>query len=175
MLTIDEINWAYGCVFCATGKEADIAKRIEQMCANIRTVVARQLKKKSNQGEKHIEEAILFPGYIFFEAPTGLETVSMFPKENIFSVLKSESGDWQLYGDDARFVHWLFSYDGLIPFSKAYKEGDRIRIVSGPLKDFEGQILCTDKRNQSRKVAIRFCNREVTTWLGFKIIEKDII
>jgi len=167
-----DVERAYGCVFCVAGKEEAIAHRIEQVCGNVRTVVARQHKRKSEQGKTRIEDAILFPGYVFFEAPTGLEAVLKFPKENVFSVLKTESGDWQLYGDDAKFAQWLFSYDGLIPFSKAYQEGDLIRIITGPLKDFEGWITHIDKRNKNGKVTVQFCNREISVWLGFEIVEK---
>lgn len=172
MSTTDEVKWSYGCVFCVTGKEAFTAQRIEQTCGDVRTVVARQLKIKSDHGKKRTEEVILFPGYVFFHTPAGSEIISMFPKDNIYTVLKSESGDWQLYGEDALLVKWLFSYGGLISFSKAYQEGDRIKIISGPLKDLEGQILRIDRRNQSGKVAIPFCNRVINAWLGFEMVKQ---
>ena len=172
MLNPDEPGRAYGCIFCITGKEAAVADRIQKTCSDVRAIVARQHKIKSVQGKKHIEEIALFPGYVFFNASTDLEVASLFPKENTFAILKTELGDWRLYGADARFAQWLFSYDGLISFSKAYQEGDRIRIISGPLKDLEARITHIDKRNESGKVAIQFCNREISAWLGFEIVEK---
>jgi transcription antitermination factor NusG len=74
---------------------------------------------------------------------------------------------------DERFARWVFSLNGLISLSKAYREGDRVKVISGPLKDLEGNILRVDKRNQSGQVAIMFNNRMVKTWLGFELVEKS--
>jgi hypothetical protein len=76
-----------------------------------------------------------------------------------------DSGIWQLQGEDERFVRWLFQYDGLLGFSKAYKEGDRIRIISGPLKDMEGKIRRVDKRGMSGQVILSFYGKDVPVWL----------
>jgi len=169
----NDIGRAYGCVFCVTGKESIAARHIERACDNVRVIVGRQLKLKTIHGQSRTEEKALYPGYVFFEAPAHNEIVQRFPKdENILSILKSEEGDWQLYGNDARFVEWLFSYDGLIPFSKAYKEGDWIRIIEGPLLDLQGKIVRFDKRHKSAQVAMTFCNRVIKTWLHFDIVDK---
>ena len=78
---------------------------------------------------------------------------------------------WQLQGEDERFVKWLFQYDGLLGFSQAYKENDRIRIISGPLKDMEGKIKQVDKRGKSGQVVLSFYGQEISVWLGFELIE----
>lgn len=167
-----ETKLAYGCIFCVTGKELAVARHIEQTCDDVRVVVARQIIRKSVQGKTHTEETILFRGYIFFEAPEHKEPIRRFTNENIISVLTSETGDWRLYGNDAKLAQWLFSCDGVLSLSKAYQEGDRIRISSGPLKDLEGWILRIVKRDRSAQVAVPFCNRVAKIWLGFEIVEK---
>jgi len=168
---VDEEKRAYGCVFCVTGKERAAAHYIEHAFADVRVIVPRQIKLRTIAGKMYTEEAILFPGYIFIDAPASMETTPSFLNEAILSVLSSEAGNWQLYGDDAKVVNWLFSYEGLISFSKAYREGERIRIISGPLKDLEGQILRVDKRNKSGQVVVKLCNREIKTWLRFEIVD----
>lgn len=172
MLAAGGEEWAYGCVFCVTGKEMAVARHIERVYCGVRTVAARQVKRRSSRGKTHTEEVILFPGYVFFKARTDEGVVRSFSNENIVSVLTSETGDWRLYGQDEKLVQWLFAYDGLISLSKVYQEGDQIRIIDGPLKDFEGQILRIVKRDRSAQVSISFCNRVVNVWLGFDIVEK---
>jgi transcription antitermination factor NusG len=78
-----------------------------------------------------------------------------------------------LSGDDERYARWVFSQNGLIAMSEACLEGDRVRIVRGPLKDLEGQILKIDKRNRNGQVMLTFNNRIVKAWLGFEFVEKE--
>ena len=94
-----------------------------------------------------------------------------FPRQNIIRILSTDDGMWQLQGEDERFVKWLFQYDGLLGFSQAYKENDRIRIISGPLKDMEGKIKQVDKRGKSGQVVLSFYGKEMSVWLGFELIE----
>lgn len=90
---------------------------------------------------------------------------------NVIRVLYTDNGRWQLQGEDERFVQWLFQYDGLLGFSRAYQEGDHIRIVSGPLKDMEGRIRRVDKRGLSGQVVLSFQGRDIPVWLGFELID----
>ena len=73
---------------------------------------------------------------------------------------------------DEQFVRWLFRYDGLLSLSQAYRDGDRILIISGPMKDVEGRIRRVDKRGCSGQVLLSFNGREIPTWLSFELIDR---
>ncbi len=161
----------YGCLFCATGKEQQVAERIHVQCPQVATIVMRVEKHKSDHGRKSRTQAIVLPGYVFFYAPADFEPRRFFPVEHVIRVLTSDEGVWQLRGEDARFAQWLFQYDGLLGFSRAYREQERIRIVTGPLKDMEGQIVRVDKRGRSGQVRLNFNGRQVLVWLGFELID----
>lgn len=160
---------AYGCLFCTTGKEMAVARMMMHACSDVKATAARQVKHKSEQGQKSKIEAVILPSYVFFEAPTDMKSLSWVPTEEVIRVLTYD-GDWRLAGEDERFAQWLFRYDGLLSFSTAYREGERIRIISGPLKDMEGQITRIDKRGRSGQVAVTFNNRTVRLWLGFDLV-----
>lgn len=162
---------AYGCCFCLTGKEWFVAERIHQRLPDVRTLVARREKHMSAGGKKRKVEEIVFPGYVFFAASADTEPRSCFPREGVIRILTTETGVWQLIGEDERFARWLFEYDGLLGFSQAYKEGERIRIVSGPLKDMEGKITRIDKRGHSGQVVLDFNGKSTPVWLGFDLIQ----
>ena len=163
-------NTAYGCAFCVTGKEQLVADRIQSACSEVHAVTMRQMKYRTQKGVKFREEAIVLPSYVFFKAPSYAEPVLQFPRQNLIRVLTLDDGRWQLTGEDKRFVQWLFQYDGLLGFSQAYREGDRIRIVSGPLKDMEGRVTRVDKRGCSGQVVLSFYGKNITVWLGFELI-----
>ncbi len=161
----------YGCVFCVTGKEAAVAKSIARACPGLRVMVAYQEKFKSVNGVKSKVKAIMLPGYVFFEADSDAEIVSRFPKIGIIRILTDGNRNWRLKGEDYDFAHWLFANKGLLGFSTAYREGDQIRFLSGPLKEMEGMICRVDKRGRSGQVAVKFDGREIRLWLGFDLVE----
>lgn len=162
---------AYGCCFCVSGREQQVAEHIRQALPGARALVAQQEKHKSMHGEKSRVQQVLFPGYVFFEAPADAQPALHLSGECVIRVLTTHDGVWQLAGRDEHFVRWLFRCDGLLGFSKAYKEGDSIRIISGPLKDLEGWITRMDKRGHSGQVVLRFGGKAVPVWLGFELLE----
>lgn len=161
---------AYGCLFCTTGKERYVAQRVEQVCPVVRAVPAVLEKHKSVQGQKFRVEAILLPGYVFFEAPSAMVPGACLPREHVIRVLADEQGVWQLTGSDEAFARWLFSYGGVLRFSKARLENGWVRLLSGPLKDMEPQIVRFDRRGRSGQVRLMFNGHEQLTWLGFELI-----
>lgn len=163
---------AYGCIFCLTGRERVVADRIQCVCPEVRAAAAMQEKYKSVNGIKSKIQAVVLPGYVFFEAPDDVNAITHFPRADIVRILRGNDQDWRLTGSDYTFAKWLFSYDGCIRFSTAYREGDRIRIASGPLKDMEGRIRRIDKHGRSGLVSLKFNNRDVKLWLGFDLIER---
>ena len=170
-----EQDTAFGCAFCITGKEHALAELINRFSPGVRAIVARKENFHSEHGVKTRVEKIILPGYVFFRAPK--EGDPDIPRDHLIRVLTLDDGDWRLAGDDERFAEWLFQYGGLLGFSKAYREGDRIKIVDGPLKDMEGQIQRVDKRGHSGQVALEFNGHVTMVWLGFDLIDplrKDV-
>lgn len=165
------IERAYGCVFCVTGRERTVAESIQSACPDVRAYAVFQEKYQSKDGKKRRIETVILPGYVFFNAPVDAEIFVRFPKADVIRVLKGNERDWRLTGEDREFARRVFDYEGCIGFSKAYLDGDRVRILSGPLKDMEGMITRIDRRGKSGQVAMNFNGREVKLWLGFELVE----
>jgi len=162
---------AYGCVFCITGKEQAVADRIAYLCPEIRALAVYQEKHKSICGKKTRIKTILLPGYVFFDAPDDPGIVAALPQMDIIRLLKNQEQDWRLSGADVHFAQLVFKYQGCLDFSTAYNDGDRIRILSGPLKDMEALITSVDRRGRSGQVTVHFNGREIKVWLGFELVE----
>ena len=161
---------AYGCVFCQTGKEACIAKHIESQYPGVRARAVCQVKRHTVRGNTSLEQSVLLNGYVLMEAPTDIGFGRSNVIEEAISLLTYTDGDWQLYGEDESYARWVFRHNGLIGLSKAYKVGDQIQIVDGPLKDLEGAITRIDRRNRSGQVTLTFGGKQLKVWLGFEII-----
>ena len=163
----------YGCLFCKTGREERVAEQIRSVCPEVQTTTMRQLKYRTHNGEKCLEESLLLPSYVFFEAAGGADVSALAELQDVIRILSMDAGVWQLQGEDERFARWLLGYDGLLSFSQAHREGDSIRILRGPLKDMEGRIVRVDKRGRSGQVLLNFNGREIAVWLGFELVEEE--
>ena len=161
---------AYGCIFCLTGKEASVAEKIKLNFPDICALALRQKKRKTKTGRTTVENVVLFPGYVFFKTDEDNFVFELTRIDGVLSVLSTPKGDWRLWGEDEKFAAWVFQNHGLIDFSKAYREGDRIHIISGPLKDYEGEVIKIDKRNRNGQVALCFSGKTMKVWLGFEFI-----
>lgn len=162
---------AYGCVFCMTGKEQQVAEQIQRACSDVKATAVLQEKHKSVCGQKSKVKAVMLPGYVFFDAPNDSAITLRFPQINVIRILNGADNDWRLSGEDSEFAERVFSYHGCLDFSLARSEGERIRIISGPLKDMEGMISRIDRRGRSGQVTLKFDNREVKIWLGFDLLD----
>ncbi len=161
---------SYGCVFCLTGKERQVAEMIRLACPEAEAITMRKTRYRTCRKVKTLEEVIVMPSYVFFKAPSETEPLVRFPHQDVIRILTTDHGEWRLSGADEQFVKWLFHYHGLLGLSQAFKEGDRIRIVSGPLKDMEGKITRVDKRGCSGQVVLSFNGKDIPVWLSFEMI-----
>ena len=159
----------YGCLFCVTGREREVARNVELLWPGVIACAVCILKRRTCQGIKRLEPEILIPGYVFFCAPADYMDFSPWPSD-VWKMLRSLDGSWRLAGTDEAFARWLLQHDGEIGLSKAYEVGERIHIHSGPLKDMEGYITRIDRRNRSGQVCLTINGREIRAWLGFEML-----
>ena len=74
-----EESVAYGCLFCTTGKEQSVAERVQAACPDVRAITMRKIKYRTSKKVKRTEEEIVLPGYVFFQAPSYIEPMLVFP------------------------------------------------------------------------------------------------
>lgn len=173
ILPAEEEGQVYGCLFCRTGKEKRIAGEIETELPGVRVIFAEKLRKR-RQGRSFAEESVpLFPGYLFFRADADFDAQPLARRLDVFRLLRDSEGIWRLRGEDLILARGLFQQNGVVGFSKAYYEGDRIRITEGLLKTYEGRIIRVNRRSQTAQIALGVGGQEVTVWLGFELIERE--
>ena len=170
--TLADGDLAYGCIFCRTGKEAVIADKLMGKFSSLRALVPQKVLYV-RENKRLIEKvSILFPGYIFVEAPISFSIREISREDGVFKVLTSSDEEWYLSGSDEEYARKLFEIGGTVGISKVYYEGDRIRAVSGLLCDYEGQIVRVDRRKSKAQVRFHVGLREVLVWLGFEEIDR---
>lgn len=162
----------YGCVFCRTGRENEVVSYMEHDFSGLKAVVPVKIRYRRSHGTATEEEVILFPGYVFFESPTGLYIPQIMHHKDVYRLLTDAEGNWALHNSDELIARQFLSVGGKVGISKAYYEGDRIRITDGFLKQYEGEIVKVNRRAKTAQISIYLDGKVFSLWAGFEIISK---
>lgn len=164
-------QFEYGCMFCETGREDAVAAYINHRYPQIEALPVAQMKHKSQNGQRSYVRHIMLPGYIFFKTRESMLPLELTRIPGVFRVLYAEGREWQLKHENRAFAKWVYDCSGLIDVSKVYVEGEAVRIVDGPLRDIQGNILKVDKRNRNCLVGLRFNDNLFRVWMAFDYIQ----
>ena len=163
----------YGCFFCRTGYESQTAQEIERLLPMSNALVPIKLHIRRINGKPCEESMPLFPGYVFVRTDSGCNLFQECEHRYVYRVLCDAEHNWHLRGNDASVVAKLFGAKGVIDYSAAYYENDRLRITDGFLKDYEGDIVRVDRRSHAAQIRLKLLEKEVKVWLGFELLEKS--
>ena len=190
-MCIQNDNVCRGCFFCRSGTETEIVQRFRNEFPDSRAIFptyTRYRRTKDGAFEEHVP---LLPGYVFFEmeivegtipsARNGASAQRSMDAEivllnfchtaHVLKLLRYTNQDWRLHGSDDTFAKVLFEAEGNIDTSQAYfDEGDRIRILSGFLKDYEGSITRVNRKNRTVEVCVDLQDKKVTMKLGYELV-----
>jgi transcriptional antiterminator NusG len=157
------------CLFCKTGKE-EIVKCLCEKILGIEAIflTAEQFRFYRGQHKKMVLRVL--PSYLFLFFNGDIDIGRITQIEHVFRVL-TLTGDHQLHENDLKFARWVYESGGVVKTSQAYRQGDHIVIVDGPLKDYEGDIVWVDKRKGKAKVHIVTESLDTYIWLFFEYIE----
>jgi len=132
------------CLHCLTGHEHQVAEHVTRL--GYESLVPLSNRVIVSDGRKKTQQRKLFPGYVFF---------------------RSDS----LTAQDAQLISWLWQHEGVFEVSQAYKEGNRIRIRSGPLKDLEAKIIKVNLKRNSVAIQLGDSSLLGKIWCSIEMIE----
>ncbi len=162
----------YGCLFCRSGSEERVLCDVKRLHPEAEGVVPRRKRMRRMGGMAVEEETVLFPGYVFFRLEDdGRRPDFLLRARESYRLLADADGDWRLSGADRAMAESFFETGGVVGFSRAYYEGDRIRVVDGMLKAYEGCIERVNRRARTAQVRIDLQGKTMRVWLGFELIE----
>lgn len=159
--------------FTLSGKEVDLAEELNSKYENIYCLVLRRMIHRSDHGRKWDEESVLIKGYVFVYVPVNYDIRYIRSDNNPFKILKWKLDLGRLFGDDLLYSEWVLKQDGLIGVSKAVRINQKVKIVDGPLAEFEGYIVKYSPRNRNCLVELTFMNQTIRTWLPFEYTDQN--
>jgi len=127
-----------------------------------------------NRGVRTVVKRALFPGYVFLKT----ENITYFKEiahycTGFLTILRDSDLFFEtVCQDEIDAICVLLNEFGEIEFSSGCVENDRIRIVSGPLRNYCGQIMKINKRECKAKIKLNFLGKEIFTYVGLNALEK---
>jgi transcriptional antiterminator NusG len=170
-LTMDTEADKY-CIFCISGREKSVVQQIQKIEGHV-AICPMIERHESRKGTFETYKQALFPGYIFLYVSENLRKQEILAIPSILKFLSNNSGDLKLHGEDAKFAEWLLTNNGIIGKSKAVREGDRILVVDGPMKEFAGTITMVNKQRRRAKVDFIFQGITRSVWMAFDWVEPE--
>ena len=117
----------------------------------------------------------LFPGYLFIVTDAPAEVYEALKKVPRFTRLlgNTDAGFIPLTEKEIAFLSKFGDENHLSHLSQVeVEEGNKVRIVSGNLLDYEGQIVKINLHKRIAVVQVEFMGQKVNVHLGIEILEK---
>jgi transcriptional antiterminator NusG len=118
--------------------------------------------------------APIFPGYIFLETERFDPDVYWVMKriDGFFKFLKDNQHIEPLQGPDRELLLHFLQFGEIVSKSEVYfDENKRIRVLEGPMKGLEGNIVKVDKRKRRAKIKLTLYKDSFLIDFGFELLE----
>ena len=160
-----------------TGKENEVLQACSDMIPKdiLEDIfVPRHVIMKKYKGEWHKEKRPLYPGYVFIVTrdPKALDTaLSKVPGRH--NLLKADDSILTVSEEEKAFLNRIVGRDNTVDISYGYKEGDQIKILSGPMVGLEGHIIHVDRHKRLVTINVSLFGRTVKTTIGLELTYKQ--
>ena len=166
----------YFIIHVKTRSEKDFLERAESIFddAEVRFIWLRRSLRIRRRGDWIETLAPIFPGYLFVEAQEISPELflKIKPVPGFFRFLQSNENIEPLSEGDKKLLLHFLSFGQVVEKSTVYfDEGNRIRVMSGPLKELEGKIIKVDRRKGRAKVKLDMFENSFLIDFGFEALE----
>src|SRR5882762_9328119 len=144
--------------------KANLEHRIESMGQRQRfrrVVVPTEQVIETKDGQKVQAEKRVLPGYVL---------VNMDLNDDAWTVVKNTPGVTGFVGAGSKPVP--LSQPEVDRATIEYSLGESVKVTSGPLSDFDGEIVDVNPDQQKLKVLVDIFERQVPVALGFDQVKK---
>lgn len=164
-------NWYV--IHCFTGKEDEVRSKVKGTDI-IKAIVPRRMMKERRKGVWRMIERVIFPGYVFVEAemtPQAYYDIRCIP--GVMRILGGTGRPQPLPEDEVSLLIKLAQDGEPLGLSEVFVEGEKVTVISGPLKGLEGKIVKLDARRFRAKVNISIIGQPRIVELAANVIEKS--
>lgn len=161
-------------LFTRTGDEIKLKEVIEHFFPQnvIKPLIPRRRLMEKRLGKRIEVVRILFPGYVFIHTHMTDRIYRMIKQMPASAkVLMADMKPAEVPMEEMNPILQLTSASEIIGFSTGIRVGSKVKIIDGPLKDFEGIILNVDSRKGRAKVSLDILNDTKKVDLGLIVLK----
>ena len=177
----NELDCNWYAFFVRSGQEEKASEEIKAHFLNeVQTQILSTEILFKRHGIVKKEKQVAFPGYVFVSSRLDNEMFIIQSRNLtsnstvIYKVLRyGDSGQAILHGKDTQLLEKLWSGRECLEISVGVMEGDKVKIVEGPLVGKESMIKKINKHKRQAVVEINFMGENRLITIGLDIIRKD--
>ena len=131
------------------------------------------------QGKKSEFQKICFPGYVFVESDRSAAEFIKYALPIVYKIQGTyrflnygDKFDIVMLEEERAALSRVLGNDHCIDISKGFKEGDSVRVISGPLVGDESKIMRINKGRGEAVIAMNLFGTKVSVSVGLEVIEK---
>lgn len=157
------------------GNEQKITLECEKYALKNEEVFYPLIRYEKRVRGKNIEVTkSMFPGYIFFDTEDvdGL----FFRLKKVFGFSKIlKTGDFftPISEEEENMINELAGDDHIVEISEGLKEDGKVRIISGPLKNFTGIIRHIDRRKRTATLEVMMLGEVREVKVGLRVMNPE--
>lgn len=170
---IDKGYDAY-CLFCLPGSEITLASELNNKYDYLLALPILRMAHRSRGGNKYDIQIPLISSYIFVFMLKNKDIFKIQTSRFHYRILSKDADSGKLVGKDLEYANWVLNIDGLIGVSDAIKINGKVKIINGPLKQLEGNIVEYSSRSRNCLIEIQFMSQTIRTWLPFAYIDPKL-
>ena len=132
-----------------------------------RCIVPYRRKREILKGMSMFVEKLLFSSYIFIESNNindFTKCLQCYTGKNV--ILRTGKFFCPIYEEEEYFLTDMLGENDIIDSSTGYMEGDRVKVISGPLRSYENRIKKVIWRKSLAILEMTLYERKVETTLG---------
>lgn len=170
-----DINKNWFVLHVIKGKEKSVLNRLSLLqLEDIIPFLPKKKMKIRQKGSLHDKQIPLYPGYLFVIGELRQIFIKKITSVNgVIKFVGQKNNPSTINLEEKRLILSITTGKGIAEYSKVIKEGTKIKIISGPLKELEGKILSVDRRKQRAVVGLPLLNSIVNTTLSFEYIKES--
>lgn len=160
-----------------TGREEKTVFMVEQHTAgNCKKIcfLPKFERKRKYGGDWQVEQAVLFPGYVFVDTEE-IEKLYLLLKKvpDLTKVLGTGELWTPVNEEDLMVLQHLLNQEYVMEMSEGIMVDERIVIAHGPLKGMEALIRKVDRHRRTARVEIQMFGRRQEVEVGVEILRKE--
>jgi transcriptional antiterminator NusG len=167
-------NWY--ALFCKTGDEENVKERLKyRLGDSFNVIVPKRRLRERKKGEWSFVTRTLFPGYVLVQGSMDADEYYEFKGvPGLFRLIRTGPDFAKIEAQEMEVLGQLICNDEIIGFSKLLAEGNKIKVVDGPLVSMEGLIESINHRKGRARVRLNFLGELRTVELGVEILRPEL-